>query len=298
MSELAGAIEFSLAMLRSATPLVFAAMGVLLAERSGVMYIGVEGTMLLGAFAAILAAVVLGPWNGVAVGALIGLLAGMVLALLTVRLPADQVVMGIAFNIVAVGVTSFLFRMTAAVTQRMVPPLLPSGFVEIPVIGALGAVSPLAWPAFALAGAVWYFLYRTGPGLLFRSVGESSHAAAAAGINVLAVRSAALVLAGLLSGLAGAALTVGWVRSYSDNITLGRGFIALAAVYFGRWNPGWTVMGCLLFGAGEALAFGAQGAGANPHYYLMIPYLLTLLVVTITGRARAPQDVGRPYVRA
>ncbi|MDR7520814.1 MAG: ABC transporter permease [Armatimonadota bacterium] len=298
MTEWTGPIEFALTMLRSATPLVFAAMGVLLAERSGVLHIGVEGAMLLGAFAAILAAVMLDPWTGVAVGAMVGLLAGVVLAVITVRLPSDQVVMGIAFNIAAVGVTSFAFRMTASLTQRMVPPLVSPGLADIPVVGALLAIPPLAWPAFGLAGAIWYVLHRTGPGLLLRSVGESSHAAAAAGINVLAVRFATLVLAGMLSGLGGAALTVGWVRSYSDNITLGRGFIALAAVYFGRWNPAWTVVGCLLFGAGEALAFGAQGAGANPHYYLMIPYLLTLLVVAITGRARAPQEVGRPYVRA
>jgi simple sugar transport system permease protein len=180
----------------------------------------------------------------------------------------------------------------------MAPPLVPADLLQAPLLGPLLVIPVLAWPAFGLAATVWYALYRTGAGLLLRTVGESSHAATAAGINVLAVRAMALVLAGVLSGLGGAALTVGWVRSYSDNITLGRGFIALAAVYFGRWNPAWTVAGCLLFGAGEALAFGAQGAGANPHTYLMIPYLLTLLVVAITGRARAPQDVGRPFVRA
>ncbi len=297
MTDLTGGAEFALAALRSATPLVFAAMGILLAERAGIFHIGVEGTMLLGAFTALVAALALGPWTGVAVGGLVGLLAGVVLAMITVRIPSDQVVMGIAFNIAAVGTTSFLFRLAGAWAQRMASPLVPAELLHTPGVGTLLAVPPLAWPTFGLAALMWYFLYRTGAGLLLRTVGESSHAATAAGIDVLAVRAVALVVAGMLSGLGGAALTVGWVRSYSDNITLGRGFIALAAVYFGRWNPAWTVAGCLVFGAGEALAFGAQGAGANPHTYLMIPYLLTLLVVAITGRARAPRDVGRPYVR-
>lgn len=298
MIEMAPAVEFVLTMLRSATPLIFAAMGVLLAERAGVLHIGVEGTMLLGAFTALMAALAAGPWTGVAAGGLVGLLAGVILAVITVRIPSDQVVMGIAFNIAVVGTTSFLFRMAGAWAQRMAPPLVSVDVLRTPLLGGLVAVPALAWPAFALATLMWYALYRTGPGLLLRTVGESSHAATAAGINVLAVRAVALAVAGLLSGLGGAALTVGWVRSYSDNITLGRGFIALAAVYFGRWNPAWTVAGCLLFGAGEALAFGAQGAGANPHTYLMIPYLLTLLIVALTGRARAPQDTGRPYLRA
>ncbi|MDR7482972.1 MAG: ABC transporter permease [Armatimonadota bacterium] len=298
MTDPGGGVEFALTMLRSATPLIFAAMGVLLAERSGVLHIGVEGAMLLGAFAALMVALAVGPWPGVAAGGLVGLLTGVVLAGITVRIPSDQVVMGIAFNIAAVGTTSFLFRMAGAWAQRMAPPLVSADLLRAPGLGNLLAVPALAWPAFGLAAVMWYVLYRTGPGLLLRTVGESSHAATAAGINVLAVRTVALAIAGLLSGLGGAALTVGWVRSYTDNITLGRGFIALAAVYFGRWNPAWTVAGCLLFGAGEALAFGAQGAGANPHTYLMIPYLLTLLVVALTGRARAPRDAGRPYVRA
>jgi ABC-type uncharacterized transport system permease subunit len=300
MIEIATLTDFALTMLRTATPLVFAALAVLIAERAGVLHIGVEGVMLLGAFVGVLGAVVTGsPWSGVALGAAVGVAAGLVLAILTVALPADQVIMGLAFNVGCLGITSFAFRLTAARTQKMTPPLgldAPVALAGTPLAALLTDVPPLAWLAAAAALAAWWGLFHTGPGLLFRSVGHSAHAARAAGLSVLGVRTVALLVAGALSGLAGAALTVGWVRSFTDNITLGRGFIGLAAVYFGRWHPAWTVAACLLFGAGEALAFRAQGAGGNPHSYLMIPYVLTLLVVAITGRARAPQEAGRPWV--
>jgi simple sugar transport system permease protein len=298
--ETSALVEFALTMLRTATPLAFAALGVLLAERAGVLHIGVEGAMLLGAFAGVLGAVLAeDPWTGIGLGLLVGLLAGALLALLTVVVPADQVVMGLAFNIACVGITSFAFRLTAARTQKMTPPLVlepPAWLGSLPGARLLAEIPPLAWLAAALSLAAWFALFRTGPGLLLRTAGHSSHAARAAGLPVRAIRIAALLLAGALSGLGGAALTVGWVRSFTDNITLGRGFIGLAAVYFGRWHPGWTAVACLLFGAGEALAFRAQGVGGNPHYYLMIPYVLTLIVVAVTGRARAPREAGRPYV--
>jgi simple sugar transport system permease protein len=244
---------------------------------------GVEGVMLLGAFAGVLGAVTTGdPWIGVTWGVAAGFAGGLVLAVLTVWLPADQVVMGLAFNIGCAGITSFAFRLTASSTQKLTPVLaLPEWLAP----GVLAVVPPLAWLAVAFGAGTWYFLQRTGPGLIVRASGHSSHAARAAGIDVRA-----------LGGLGGAALTVGWVRSFNDDITLGRGFIALAAVYFARWRPGWTLAACLLFGAGEAAAFRAQGLGGNPHLYLMVPYILTLLVVAMTGRARAPQEAGRPYL--
>lgn len=292
--------DFLMASIRTSTPIAIAALAILLAERAGIMHIGVEGSMLLGAFTAVYFAVLTGDaWAGVLMGMAVGIVAGTVLALLTVKLPTDQIVVGIAFNITMVGLTSFLFRMTADVTRAITPPLppVPEWLETLPVIGLLLDISPLSWVALTLAIGTWFFLYRSGPGLLYRSVGESAFAATAAGINVVHVRFAALILAGVLSGLAGGALTVGWVRAFTDNITMGRGFIALAAVYFGRWNPAFTVAACLLFGAGEALALRAQVGGANPHYFLMLPYLLTIVAVGITGRARAPQDVGTPYIR-
>jgi general nucleoside transport system permease protein len=273
-------IEFVLTTLRTATPLAFVALGVLLAERAGILLMGVEGAMLFGGFVAIAVTVASGnPWLGMLAGALAGLAAGGVLAGLTVWLPGDQIVMGLAFNIACVGITSFFFRLSSAGMQKLTPPL---GF-------------PLAWVAAGAAVLVWYYLYRTSSGLLLRSAGHSVAAARAAGVNIRATRAWALLVAGAFAGFGGAALTVGWVRSFSDEITGGRGFIALAAVYLARWHPGWSLAACVLFGAGEALAFRAQGLGGNPHLYLMVPYVLTLAVVGIAGRARAPQEAGRPY---
>ena len=273
-------IEFILTTLRTATPLAFVALGVLLAERAGILLMGVEGAMLVGAFTAIAVTVGTGsPWLGLLAGVVAGLVAGGALAALTVWVPGDQIVMGLAFNIACVGITSFFFRISSAAMQKLTPPL---GF-------------PLAWVAAAAAVLVWFYLYRTSPGLLLRSAGHSTPAARAAGVNIRAMRAWALVVAGAFAGLGGAALTVGWVRSFSDEITGGRGFIALAAVYLARWHPGWALAACVLFGAGEALAFRAQVLGGNPHLYLMVPYVLTLAVVGIAGRARAPQEAGRPY---
>ena len=273
-------IEFLLTTLRTATPLAFVALGVLLTERAGILLMGIEGAMLVGGFTAIAVTVATGnPWLGMVAGTVAGFAAGAVLAGLTVWVPADQIVMGLAFNIACAGVTSFFFRISSAGMQKLTPPL---GF-------------PLAWLAAAAALLVWLYLYRTNSGLLLRSAGHSVAAARAAGVNIRATRAWALMVAGAFAGLGGAALTVGWVRSFSDEITGGRGFIALAAVYLARWHPGWSLAACVLFGAGEALAFRAQVLGGNPHLYLMVPYVLTLAVVGIAGRARAPQEAGRPY---
>lgn len=283
-------IDLLLAALRAATPLIFCALGILLAERAGVLHIGVEGVMLAGALAAIIGMVLGGnPWAALLATLAAGLIAGIILAYISVCLPTDQVVIGIAFNLVSLGVTSFIFRMMAKQLQVLVPAIPP----------VLFGLSPFALTAIVLTAAMWWFLFRTGPGLKIRSLGENTHAAHAAGINPTTVRFTALIIASLLTALGGAALTMGWVRSFTDNVTLGRGFIALAAVYFGRWNPLLALGACLIFGAGEALAFRGQGTGAglNPHYYLMVPYILTLLVVGIAGQARGPADAGKPYIR-
>ncbi|MDQ3273106.1 MAG: ABC transporter permease, partial [Pseudomonadota bacterium] len=278
-----------------ATPLMFVGLGVLLAERSGVLFMGVEGAMLLGAFFGFLGAGFIdSAWLGLVFGTVAGLLGASTLILLTVVLPANQVVVGLAFNIVCVGITSFAFRMAAKSVPSMTPVLQAPGWLaDLPGAQMLQSVPPLTWLAAGLAVATWYFIFRTAPGLMLRAAGQDRHAALSAGVDVNAVRGIALAAAGALAGLGGAALTVGWIRSFSDDVTLGRGFIALAAVYFGRWYPGWTILACLLFGLGDAMAFRAQGLGGNPHFYLMAPYLLTLLGVAVAGRVRGPQEAGR-----
>lgn len=259
--------------------------------------------MLAGALVAVLAAVSSGsPWAGVVASLGAGVVAGLVLAALTVYLPSDQVATGIAFNLVSLGVTSFVYKLLVLGGVQLMAPALRATRAQGgggPGAGLGVAVTPLTWVALVLVLVTWLFLFRTGTGLLWRSVGESARAAHAAGVNVFRVRTLALLVGSVLSALGGAALTLGWVPTFTDNMTMGRGFIALAAVYFGRWHPGLALLACLLFGAGEALAFRAQavGAGLNPYYYLMLPYLLTLVAVAAMGRAVGPRDAGKPYVR-
>ncbi len=285
-------IAFLLSSLRAATPLIFCALSVIIAERSGVLHIGVEGVMLAGALAGFLGAVYTGEVIvGILVTMLIGIVCGLILAGLTVYLPADQCVTGIVFNLFALGTTSFIFRLAAennAAVQAIIPAVRPL-FLNL---------SPFTVAAFLLTAGLWWFMFKTSPGLKIRSVGEGAHAAHASGIDVIKVRMLVLVGASMLSALGGAALSIGWVRSYIENITLGRGFIALAAAYCGRWNPLLATAACIVFGAGEALAFRAQAAGSgNPHYYFMIPYILTTIVVGLAGKGRAPADVSKPYIR-
>jgi len=293
-------LQFGLAVLRAATPLAFCALGVLLAERAGVLNIAVEGMMLCGSLAAVLTAVLTqNAWLGVVAAVVVGAVTGLVLGALVVLLPADQVVSGIAFNITAQGLTSFIYKITVIRGVQLIGPATLISLAGPAARGNfLASISPLTYVALVLTCLAWVFLFRTGPGLLWRSLGESARASHASGMNVRRARMAVLVLSGVLCALGGASLTLAWVRSFTDNITMGRGFIALAAVYFGRWNPLLAVLSCLLFGAGEALAFRAQalGSGINPFYYLMLPYVLTLLAVGLMGRAVGPKEAGKPYL--
>lgn len=290
-------IDFIFSVLRVSTPLMFAALGVLLSERSGVFFMGVEGAMLLGAFFGFLGATALGsPWLGVLIGTAAGLLGGCILAFLTVSLPTNQVVIGLAFNIVCVGITSYIFRMVSNGFPSMTPALsldAPEWMMSVPVINWLLSVPVMTWLALLCTGLLSYFLYKTPAGLMLRSAGHNRHAAMAAGVDILKTRFVALTVAGGLAGLGGTALTVGWIRSFADEVTLGRGFIALAAVYFGRWYPRTTIIACVLFGIGDAMGFRAQMLGGNPHYYLMAPYILTIIGVAIAGKAKGPQEVGQ-----
>lgn len=285
-------IAFLLSSLRAATPLIFCTLSVIMAERSGVLHIGVEGVMLVGALASFLTVVYTGEVViGIFVTMLTGMICGLLLAGLTVYLPSDQCVAGIVFNLFCLGTTSFIFRLAAeknAAVQAIIP-AVPSLFFNL---------SPFTVAALLLTAGLWWFMFKTGPGLKIRSVGENAQAAHASGIDVIKVRMLVMIGASVLSAFGGAALSIGWVRSYIENITQGRGFIALAAAYCGRWNPILATTACIIFGAGEALAFRAQAAGSgNPHYYFMLPYILTTIVVGLAGRGRAPADVSKPYIK-
>jgi general nucleoside transport system permease protein len=294
------------ATLRYATPLAFAAIGGIFSERSGVVNIGLEGMMLAGAFFGIWASAWSGSWI---VGLLVALLAGGLLALLhaifSITLRADQIVSGTAVNFLALGLTGYLFRSiygsegTPSDISR-VPALLIPGLEEVPFLGdVLGRLSLMVWLMFLLLLVSWVVLFRTAIGLRLRSVGEHPKAADTVGISVYRVRYAAVVVSGMLAALGGAYLSIGFVGSFNENMTAGRGFIALAAVIFGAWRPLGAFAGCLLFGCASALAQRLQSeADVSANLLSTLPYVLTLVaLVGLIGRSRPPAAIGRPYVK-
>ena len=295
--------------LRFATPLAFAAIGGIFSERSGVVNIGLEGMMLMGAFFGIWGAVWSGTWI---VGLLMAMLAGGLLALIhaffSIHLRADQIVSGFAVNFLALGLTGYLFSsiypggIESGVSRV---PNVKLGFLEsVPLVGGFlhgvfGSLNLLVWVMFGVVILGYVVLFKTPIGLRIRSVGEHPKAADTVGISVYGVRYAAVVASGVLAALGGAFLSIGFVGSFSENMTSGRGFIALAAVIFGKWRPGWAFAACLLFGFGFALAIPLQReADVSENLISTLPYVLTLVaLVGLIGRSIPPAAVGRPYVK-
>jgi general nucleoside transport system permease protein len=294
------------AMLRFATPLVFAAMGGMLCERSGVINIGLEGMMLMGAFFGIFAADQAGSWF---VGALAGMAAGGVLAMVhavfSIALRADQVVSGFAVNFLALGITGYVFiahygdQGTPGDVPR-VPELSLPLIEDLDFFGtAIGSASVLTWVALLLVPLLALYLFRTASGLRLRSVGEKPRAADSVGVPVLRTRYLAVIVSGLLAGLGGVYLSVGLVGSFNENMTDGRGFIALAAVIFGSWRPGGALAAALLFGFSSAVAQRLPAFSESlAVLFQALPYVLVLIVVAgLIGRSRPPAAIGVPYVK-
>jgi simple sugar transport system permease protein len=295
------------AMLRYATPLIFASLGGLFSERSGVVNIALEGMLLTGAFFAVLGADLTNSWF---LGVLIGMAAGGALALIhaifAVSLRADQIVSGTALNFLAFGLTSYLYlnRYGAQGTPTDLPqvPDVKLPLIEdIPFFGDIfGQLNLLIWAGLALVVITWVVVFRTPPGLRLRSVGENPLAAETAGLPVVRTRYLAVVTSGLLAGAGGAYLSIGFVHSFSENMTVGKGFIALAALIFGRWRPGGALAAALLFGFSTALAqrlpvFSPSAATL----FQALPYVLTLVAVAgVVGRSIAPAALGRPLERS
>ena len=296
--------------LRFATPLAFAAMGGIFSERSGVVNIGLEGMMLTGAFFAVWGSIWSGSW---VVGLLMAMVFGGLLALIhaffSIHLRADQIVSGFAVNFLALGVTGYLFSdlyssgiQTSDVSR--VPTLSLDFLDSIPGIGAFlhdvfGGLSLLVWLMFLTVGLTYFVLFRTPLGLRIRSVGEHPRAADTVGISVYGIRYLAVTTSGMLAALGGAFLSIGFVGTFSENMTSGRGFIALAAVIFGKWRPGLAFLATLLFGFGFALAIPLQReAGISENLVSTFPYILTLVAVAgLIGRSIPPAADGRPYVK-
>ena len=294
------------AMLRFATPLVFAAMGGMLCERSGVINIGLEGMMLMGAFFGIFVADLAGSWF---VGALAGMAAGGVLAIVhavfSIELRADQVVSGFAVNFLAFGITGYVFiahygdQGTPGDVPR-VPELTLPGIEDLDFFGtAIGSASLLTWVALLLVPLLALFMFRTAGGLRLRSVGEKPRAADSVGVPVLRIRYLAVITSGLLAGLGGVYLSVGLVGSFNEGMTDGRGYIALAAVIFGSWRPGGALAAALLFGFSSAVAQRLPAFSESlAVLFQALPYVLVLIVVAgLIGRSRPPAAIGVPYVK-
>jgi general nucleoside transport system permease protein len=296
--------------LRFATPLAFAAMGGIFSERSGVVNIGLEGMMLVGAFFAVWGSIWSGSWL---VGLVSAMVSGGLLALIhgifSIHLLADQIVSGFAVNLLALGLTGYLFSELypggiAGDEVSRVPQVELDFLHDIPLVGdflggLLGNLSLLVWLMFLTVILTYVVLFKTPVGLRIRSVGEHPRAADTVGISVYAVRYGAVVVSGILAALGGAFLSIGFTGTFSENMTSGRGFIALAAVIFGKWRPGWAFVASLLFGFGFALAIPLQReAEISENLISTVPYVLTLIAVAgVIGRSIPPAAVGRPYVK-
>ena len=297
------------ATLRFATPLAFAAMGGIFSERSGIVNIGLEGMMLMGAFFAVWGSVWSGSWVvGLLMAMLFGGLLALVHAFFCIHLRADQIVSGFAVNFLALGLTGFLYSSIypGGIDQQVSRvPDVELGFLDdIPVVGdflygVFGSLNLLVWIMFAVVLLAYIVLFKTPIGLRIRSVGEHPRAAETVGISVYRVRYASVVTSGVLAALGGAFLSIGFVGTFTENMTAGRGYIALAAVIFGKWLPGWAFAATLLFGFGFALAIPLQReAGISENLVSTFPYILTLVaLVGLIGRSIPPAAVGRPYVK-
>ena len=290
--------------LRLSTPLVLAALGGLFSERSGVINIALEGKMLAGAFTA--AAVTyaadtrlgLGaasPWIGLLGGMIAGLFIAVIYAVSCIKFKSDQVVSGAAINILMIGMPGLLsgafFLSSGSTPQIPKDRLLPQSpwFIAIVIL--------------AIVAGIWYVLYKTPFGLRLRSVGENPEAADVAGVSVSRIRYSGVLLAGMLAGIGGAYLSIGQSSLFTRNMTAGRGFIALAALIFGKWRPVQTLLACLLFGFTEAVSIQMQGVFKLPsgedipvQFIQMVPYVLTIVVLAgFIGSSRPPRALGIPY---
>ena len=271
------------------------------------MNIGLEGNMLTGALAGFVGAYFTGtPWGGVVCALVFGLIMGLLMAFISVTLRADQVAAGIALNIFALGVTGFFFRYFF--DDMLLPPTIEAfEGVHIPVLSDIPFLGPILFQQVVLVYIVlflvplmWLLLYRTNFGLNVRVVGEIPEAGESVGIRIAWTRYTCTAIGGMLSALGGAILSLGHMNMFVENMTAGRGFIALTAVIFGRWHPGRTLLATLIFGFADALQlrFQALGFGIPFQFLLMTPYLLTIIVlVGAVGRTDAPAALAIPYWR-
>jgi simple sugar transport system permease protein len=300
--ELALVSGFAAATVRVATPLALAAIGETITERSGVLNLGIEGAMLAGALGAAVGAVSFGVAGGVVAGILAGVATSAIVAAVAIGARADQIITGTAVTLGMIGLTGLLARVAfgnagAGLSLPTLPVLPIPGLSAIPVIGpAFFAQSALSYAAYLSVPLAAWLLFRTRFGLELRAAGESPSAAHAMGVRVPRVRTIATLIGGAFAGLAGATLVLAQVGTFTEKMTAGRGFIAIAIVVLGRWHPLGAALAALLFGAATALQFTFQASGSALPYqlFLALPYLLALAVLAVAvGRRKGPAALGK-----
>ncbi len=292
-------IALLFAAIRSATPLIFAALGGMFSERSGVINIALEGLMLAGAFTAAVVTFQTGnPYFGFVSGIAAGAFFALIFAVACIKFEADQVVAGMAINFLMIGlpalISGVIYDSTGSTPQIDKAYQIPNFYNSISLASII---------VFALVPVCWYVLYKTPFGLRLRATGENPEAADAAGVSVVRLRYIAVVISGVLAGAGGAYLSTGQSSLFTKQMTAGRGFIALAALILGKWKPVPVMLACLFFGFMEALTIQIQGAITMPsgepipvQFIEIIPYILTIIVLAgFIGASRAPKALGTPY---
>lgn len=290
--------------IRLATPYLFASIGEMFGQRSGVLNLGVDGVMLLGAFFAFYVTRLTGnPWYGLLAAMAVGLVMGLLVAVINVTFQAEQGISGIGVYLFGLGMSDLLFQKWIGNIETV------RGFqsVSIPVLSQIPFIGPIffqqsimVYMAYALVPIAWYVLYRTTLGLKIRAVGENPAAADSLGVSVTRTRYATVILGGILSAVAGASLSIALLNVFQQNLTNGLGFIAVALVYFGGWRPFGVLFGALLFSMVNALQVWMQvlGVPIPSDIAIMLPYILTIVVLVFSaGRVRAPAALTKPYER-
>lgn len=290
------------------TPLILAGIGGLFSERAGIINIGLEGLMTIGAFTAAVATIYTGsPWIGLFAAMVAGMIISLPHAVASISYKADQVISGVATNFLALGLSVYLVKrlfdgagQTPIVANKLNAVVVP-WLSKIPVVGpTIFSALPTTYIAFGIVVLSYFILYRTPFGMRLRAVGEYPHAAESAGINVVLIRYVAVILSGLFAGLGGAGLSIAIGSEFSQNTVAGQGFIALAALIFGKWRPFGVLGAAVFFGFAVSLALTGQLIKLTdvvPSEALnMIPYVLTILALAgFVGRADAPAAIGKPY---
>jgi len=303
-------IYFVQSLVRLTIPILFTALGETITERAGVINIGVEGIMLMGAFSGFAGtALYNSPWAGVFFAVVAGFIMGLIFAFFVVTLKSSQIVIGVAFNLSSIGLTGFLYR--RIFTESLTPILLIKSFknIEIPFLSNIPIIgeiffnfNPLVYIAFLLVPLIWIILYKTSIGIALISTGEHPEAVDSLGINVFKVRYFAIIVGGIMASVGGCFLSIAHSNNFVEGMSAGRGFIALAVVILGKWNPWGVLVGALIFSGANSFQLLIQAGGSKISYdlVLMIPYVLTVVAIIVASKRKvsAPSALAVPYEKS